>query len=312
MANLATREAYGKALVELGKDNKNIVVLDADLSKSTKTADFAKVYPERFINMGIAEADLMATAAGLSTCGKIPFASTFAMFAAGRAFEQIRNSICYPNLNVKIAATHAGLTVGEDGASHQAIEDLSLMRSIPNMTVICPCDDVETMACIKAAAEYKGPVYIRLGRSSVPTLNDETTYKYEIGKSVKLRDGKDITIFATGIMVSEAIKAADALSREGIEAEVVNVHTLKPIDAEGIINSVKKTGAVVTCEEHNVIGGLGSAVCEVLAERNPVPVKRVGVMDTFGESGKPAELLKKYGLLAENIMSAVKETIKRK
>lgn len=312
MANLATREAYGKALVELGKDNGNIVVLDADLSKSTKTADFGKVYPERFINMGIAEADLMATAAGLSTCGKIPFASTFAMFAAGRAFEQIRNSICYPNLNVKIAATHAGLTVGEDGASHQAIEDLSLMRSIPNMTVICPCDDVETMACIKAAAEYKGPVYIRLGRSSVPTLNDEGTYKFEIGKSVKLRDGKDITIFATGIMVSEAIKAADTLSREGIEAEVVNVHTLKPIDVEGISNSVKKTGAAVTCEEHNIIGGLGSAVCEVLAESNPVPVKRVGVMDTFGESGKPAELLKKYGLLAEDIISAVKETIKRK
>lgn len=312
MANLATREAYGKALVELGKENKNVVVLDADLSKSTKTADFAKVYPERFINIGIAEADLMATAAGLSTCGKIPFASTFAMFAAGRAFEQIRNSICYPELNVKIAATHAGLTVGEDGASHQAIEDLSLMRSIPNMTVLCPCDDVETMACIKAAAEYKGPVYIRLGRSAVPTLNEETSYKFEIGKSVKLREGKDATIFATGIMVSEALKAAEALSKEGIEAEVINVHTIKPIDVEGIVSSVKKTGAAVTCEEHNVIGGLGSAVCEVLAENYPAPVKRVGVMDTFGESGKPAELLKEYGLLAENIVSAVKEIIKKK
>lgn len=312
MANLATREAYGKALVELGKENKNVVVLDADLSKSTKTADFAKVYPERFINIGIAEADLMATAAGLSTCGKIPFASTFAMFAAGRAFEQIRNSICYPELNVKIAATHAGLTVGEDGASHQAIEDLSLMRSIPNMTVLCPCDDVETMACIKAAAEYKGPVYIRLGRSAVPTLNEETSYKFEIGKSVKLREGKDATIFATGIMVSEALKAAEALSKEGIEAEVINVHTIKPIDVEGIVSSVKKTGTAVTCEEHNVIGGLGSAVCEVLAENYPAPVKRVGVMDTFGESGKPAELLKEYGLLAENIVSAVKEIIKKK
>lgn len=312
MANLATREAYGKALVELGKENKNVVVLDADLSKSTKTADFAKAYPERFFNIGIAEADLMATSAGLSTCGKIPFASTFAMFAAGRGFEQIRNSICYPELNVKIAATHAGLTVGEDGASHQSIEDMSLMRSIPNMTVLCPCDDVETVACIKAAAEYKGPVYIRLGRSSVPTLNDEANYKFEIGKSVKLREGKNVTIFATGIMVSEALKAADTLSREGIDAEVINIHTLKPIDAEGIVNSVKKTGAAVTCEEHNVIGGLGSAVCEVLSENYPVPVKRVGVMDTFGESGKPADLLREYGLLAENIVSAVREVIKRK
>jgi transketolase len=312
MANLATREAYGKALVELGCENRNIVVLDADLSKSTKTADFAKAYPERFFNMGIAEADLVATAAGLSTCGKIPFASTFAMFAAGRAFEQIRNSVCYPELNVKIAATHAGLTVGEDGASHQAIEDLSLMRSIPNMTVLCPSDDIETAACIKAAAEYIGPVYIRLGRLAVPTINDEGTYKFEIGKSIKLRDGKDVTIFATGIMVSEALKAADTLSKEGIDAEVINIHTIKPIDVEGIVDSVKKTGAAVTCEEHNVIGGLGSAVCEVLSENLPAPVKRVGVMDTFGESGKPAELLKEYGLLAENIVSAVKEIIKRK
>ncbi|MDF2672104.1 MAG: transketolase family protein [Clostridiales bacterium] len=312
MANLATREAYGKALVELGSENKNVVVLDADLSKSTKTADFAKVYPERFFNMGIAEADLVSTAAGLSTCGKIPFASTFAMFAAGRAFEQIRNSVCYPELNVKIAATHAGLTVGEDGASHQAIEDLSLMRSIPNMTVLCPCDDVETFACIKAAAEYIGPVYIRLGRSAVPTLNDEKTYKFQIGKSVKLREGKDVTIFATGIMVSEAMKAAEALSTEGIDAEVINIHTIKPIDIDGIVSSVKKTGAAVTCEEHNVIGGLGSAVCEVLGENYSAPVKRVGVMDTFGESGKPAELLKEYGLLAVNIVSAVKEIIKRK
>lgn len=312
MANLATREAYGKALVELGKENKDIVVLDADLSKSTKTADFAKVFPERFFNVGIAEADLIATAAGLSTCGKIPFASTFAIFASGRAFEQIRNSVCYPELNVKIAATHAGLTVGEDGASHQALEDLSLMRSIPNMTVICPCDDVETIAAVKAAAQMKGPVYIRLGRSSVPTLNDETSYKYEIGNAVTLKEGKDVTIFATGIMVSEALKAAEELQRSGIDAEVINIHTIKPIDVDAIVSSARKTGAVVTCEEHNVIGGLGSAVCEVLSENFPVPVKRVGVMDMFGESGKPAELLKEYGLTAENIIDAVKAVISRK
>lgn len=312
MANLATREAYGKALVELGKENQNIVVLDADLSKSTKTADFAKAYPERFFNIGIAEADLMATAAGLSTCGKVPFASTFAMFAAGRAFEQIRNSICYPELNVKIAATHAGLTVGEDGASHQAIEDLSLMRSIPNMTVICPCDDVETEAAVKAAAEFEGPVYLRLGRSSVPTLNDVGNYKFEIGKAVRLREGNSISIFATGIMVSEALKAADMLKGEGIEAEVINIHTIKPVDVEAIVESVKKTCAAVTCEEHSVIGGLGSAVCEVISENCPAIVKRVGVMDTFGESGKPAELLKEYGLTAENIAAAVREVLDRK
>ncbi|KRQ87126.1 1-deoxy-D-xylulose-5-phosphate synthase [Caloramator mitchellensis] len=312
MANLATREAYGKALVELGKENINVVVLDADLSKSTKTADFAKVYPERFFNIGIAEADLMGTAAGLATCGKIPFASTFAMFAAGRAFEQIRNSICYPKLNVKIAATHAGLTVGEDGASHQAIEDISLMRSIPNMTVIVPCDDVETIAAIKAAAEYYGPVYIRLGRSSVPTLNDENTYKFEIGKAVTLKQGSDVTLFATGIMVSEAMKAAELLANEGVNAEVVNIHTIKPIDSKAIIDSISKTGCAVTCEEHNIIGGLGSAVCEVLAENKPAPVVRVGVKDTFGESGKPNELLKHYGLTADNIVRAALEAIKRK
>ncbi|CDF57703.1 transketolase family protein [Thermobrachium celere] len=312
MANLATREAYGKALVELGKENKNIVVLDADLSKSTKTVDFAKVFPERFFNVGIAEADLVGTAAGLATCGKIPFASTFAMFAAGRAFEQIRNSVCYPKLNVKIAATHAGLTVGEDGASHQSVEDIALMRSIPNMTVICPADDVETMAAIKAASEYYGPVYIRLGRSSVPTINDRPDYKFEIGKAVLLREGKDVSIFATGIMVSEALKAAEELQNEGIEAEVINIHTIKPIDEDAIVNSVKKTKAAVTCEEHNIIGGLGSAVCEVLAEKCPAPVKRVGIKDTFGESGKPAELLKKYGLTKDDIIKAVKEAIASK
>lgn len=312
MANLATREAYGKALAELGKINEKVVVLDADLSKSTKTADFAKVFPDRFINMGIAEANLMATAAGMSTCGKIPFASTFAMFAAGRAFEQIRNSICYPRLNVKVAATHAGLTVGEDGASHQAIEDISLMRSIPGMTVINPCDDVETFQAIMAIAEFEGPVYIRLGRMAVPTLNDENTYKFEIGKAVTLRSGKDVTVFATGMMVSEAMKAADTLAKDGIDVEVINIHTIKPIDVKAIVESVKKTKVAVTCEEHNIIGGLGSAVCEVLSENCPAPVKRVGVMDTFGESGKPNELLVKYGLTADKIIEACKEVIKLK
>lgn len=310
MANLATREAYGKALVELGKVNEKVVVLDADLSKSTKTADFAKAYPERFINMGIAEANLMTTAAGISTCGKIPFASTFAMFASGRAFEQVRNSICYPRLNVKVAATHAGLTVGEDGASHQSVEDLSLMRSIPNMTVICPADDVETYGAIMAAAEFDGPVYLRLGRMAVPTINDEKTYKFEIGKAVQLRQGKDLTIFATGMMVSEALKAAEELSKEGIDAEVINIHTLKPIDSQAIIESVKKTKVAVTCEEHNIIGGLGSAVCEVLSENYPAPVKRVGIMDVFGESGKPNDLMKKYGLTSENIVEVCKEAVK--
>ena len=312
MANSATREAYGKTLVKLGEENKNIVVLDADLSKSTKTADFAKAYPERFINMGIAEGDMMATAAGLSTCGKIPFASTFAFFAAGRAFEQIRNSICYPNLNVKVAATHAGLTVGEDGASHQAIEDLSLMRSIPNMTVICPSDDVEAEAAVRAAAEYYGPVYIRLGRSSVPTINNRPEYKFQIGKAVVLKEGCDVSIFATGIMVNEALKAADALKEKGIDAEVINIHTLKPIDSEAIIKSCKKTGCAVTCEEHSIIGGLGSAVMEVLSEKCPVYVKRIGVMDKFGQSGKPNEVLKAYGLTSENIAKAAEEVFSKK
>ena len=312
MSNSATREAYGKALVELGRENKDVVVLDADLSKSTKTAEFAKEFPERFFDMGIAEADLMTTAAGLSTCGKIPFASTFAMFASGRAFEQIRNSICYPDLNVKIAATHAGITVGEDGASHQSVEDVSLMRSIPNMTVICPCDDVETKAAIKAVSIYKGPVYIRLGRLAVPTVNDPENYNFEIGKAIKLRDGKDVSIFACGVMVNEAIKAAEELEKDGISAEVINIHTIKPIDADAVINSAKKTGAVITCEEHSIVGGLGSAVCEVLSENYPVPVKRIGIMDLFGESGKPLELMKEYGLTDSNIVFAAKEFISKK
>ncbi|MBC2579558.1 transketolase family protein [Clostridium sp. DJ247] len=306
---IATREAYGKILAKIGQENEKIVVFDADLSKSTKTADFKKVCPERFINMGIAEANMVAAAAGLSTCDKIPFVSTFAMFAAGRAFEQIRNSICYPNLNVKICATHAGLTVGEDGASHQAIEDVALMRSVPNMTVICPSDAIETEAAIRAVAEYKGPCYVRLGRAGVPVINNNPEYKFEIGKAVTLRQGKDATIFATGIMIEAALEAYNSLAEEGIKVKVVNIHTIKPIDSEAITNAARETGAVVTVEEHNIIGGLGSAVCEVLSENQPTPVVRVGVKDTFGESGKPAELLKAYGLTAEDIVKAVKRVL---
>ena len=313
MANkIATREAYGKALAKLGETNPNVVVLDADLSKSTKTADFKKAFPERHINMGIAEGNMMAVAAGLATCGKIPFASTFAMFAAGRAFEQIRNTICYPKLNVKICATHAGLTVGEDGASHQAIEDISLMRSIPNMTVICPSDAIETEAAINAVAEYDGPCYVRLGRPGVSIINDNPEYKFEIGKGITLREGKDAAIIATGIMVEQALEAYNILAEEGIKAKVINIHTIKPIDSEIIINAARETGIVVTAEEHNIIGGLGSAVCEVLSENFPVPVLRVGVKDVFGESGKPAELLKAYGLTAEDIVKAVKKGISLK
>ncbi|WP_160677727.1 transketolase family protein [Clostridium sp. C8-1-8] len=313
MANkIATREAYGKALAELGKTNQKVVVLDADLSKSTKTADFKAVFPERFLNMGIAEGNMMGVAAGLSTCDKIPFVSTFAMFAAGRAFEQIRNSICYPNLNVKVCATHAGLTVGEDGASHQAIEDLSLMRSIPNMTVINPSDDIETEAAINAVAEYVGPCYVRLGRVAVSTINDNAGYKFEIGKGVKLSEGKDATIIATGIMVEKALEAKEALKTEGIDVAVINIHTIKPIDKEIIISAARETGAIVTAEEHNIIGGLGSVVCEVASENIPVPVIRVGVKDTFGESGKPDELLKAYGLTTEDIIASIKRVIELK
>lgn len=308
MANkIATREAYGKALAKLGQENEKIVVFDADLSKSTKTADFKKVCPERFINMGIAEGNMMAVAAGISTCDKIPFVSTFAMFAAGRAFEQIRNSICYPSLNVKICATHAGITVGEDGASHQSVEDISLMRSIPNMTVISPSDAVETEAAIRAIAEYKGPCYVRLGRSGVSVINDNPEYKFELGKAITLREGKDATIIATGIMVDAALEAYNTLSEEGIKVNVINIHTIKPIDTEAIVKAARETGVVVTAEEHSIIGGLSSAVCEVLSENQPTPVIRVGIKDTFGESGKPAELLKAYGLTADDIVKAVKK-----
>lgn len=306
---IATREAYGKALAGLASTNENIVVLDADLSKSTKTADFKAVCPERFFNMGIAEGNMMGVAAGLSTCGKIPFVSTFAMFAAGRAFEQIRNSICYPKLNVKVCATHAGLTVGEDGASHQTVEDLALMRSIPNMVVISPADAVETKAAIEAIAEYDGPCYVRLGRAAVNVINDEDTYKFQIGKGVVLSEGKDVTIAATGIMVDTALEAKDLLAAEGINAKIVNIHTLKPLDNELLIQCAKETGAIVTVEEHSVIGGLGSAVAEVIAEEYPVPVVKLGVNDVFGQSGTPAELLKGYGLTAEGIVEKVKKAL---
>lgn len=306
---VATREAYGKALAQLAKTNENIVVLDADLSKSTKTADFKDVCPERFFNMGIAEANMMGVAAGLSTCGKTPFVSTFAMFAAGRAFEQIRNSICYPKLNVKVCATHAGLTVGEDGASHQAIEDLALMRSIPNMTVICPADDVETEAAIKAIADFEGPCYVRLGRLPVNTINDAKTYEFKLGKGVTLKEGNDVTIVATGIMVDTALAACEILAKEGISARVINIHTLKPLDKELLVKAAQETKAIVTVEEHSIIGGLGSAVAEALSEECPVPVLKVGVNDVFGESGKPDELLRKYGLTSEAVVEKVKKSI---
>lgn len=307
----ATREAYGDALRDVGAELKDIVVLDADLSKSTKTAVFAKAHPDRFFNVGIAEQNLMGTAAGLAAAGKIPFVSTFAMFAAGRAFEQVRNSICYPKLNVKIAATHAGLTVGEDGASHQAIEDISLMRTIPNMTVIVPADATEARKAVEFAAKYKGPVYLRLGRSSTPDIFGDS-YEFEHGKAVQLADGKDLTIIATGIMVAPARKAAEELIELGISARVLNIHTIKPIDREAIAKAAQETGAIVTCEEHSIIGGLGSAVAEVIVETTPVPLERVGVMDTFGESGKPDALLVKYHLTSADIVQAAKRVINRK
>ncbi len=304
MGNIATREAYGKALAELGERYENIVVLDADLSKSTKTFEFKKKFPERFFNIGISEQDLMGTAAGFATCGKIPFASTFAMFAAGRAFEQVRNSIAYPNLNVKIAATHAGITVGEDGASHQAIEDIAIMRAIPDMTVINPSDAVTTKKTIEAVIKYKGPVYIRLGRLAVPVIHNEDV-EFEIGKGIVLKEGKDATIIAIGFMVHLAMEAADILKNENIDAEVIDMHTIKPIDKDLIIKSAIKTKAVVTAEEHNIIGGLGSAVAEVLSEECPTPMVRVGIGDVFGQSGKPADLVEFYKITAKDIVDAV-------
>ena len=306
---IATREAYGKTLARLGNEYKNIIVLDADLSKSTKTAVFKAEHPERFINIGIAEQNLAGVAAGLATTGKIPFISTFAMFAAGRAFEVIRNSICYPKLNVKICATHAGLTVGPDGASHQAIEDISLMRSIPNMLVLNPADAVSTEKILEAIVKYDGPVYVRLGRLGVPVIYDENC-TIEIGKANTIKEGNDITLAATGIMVAEAIDAAKILEEEGISVRVLDVHTIKPLDEECIIKAAKETKGIVTVEEHSIIGGLGSAVAEVIVENYPTKMKRIGVLDTFGESGSPEELLVKYHLKAVDIVKAAKEILK--
>lgn len=307
---IATREAYGNALVEFGV-NEKIVVFDADLSKSTKTASFQKKYPDRFFNMGIAEANMMCAAAGMATCGKIAFASTFAIFAAGRACEQVRNSICYPNLNVKIGATHSGISVGEDGASHQMLEDISNMRVLPNMTVISPSDGVETRLAVKAAIEHYGPVYLRLGRLSVPVIYDET-YKFELGKGVELRTGSDVTIVATGLLVHEALKAYEMLKEKGISARVINIHTIKPIDDALLEKCARETGAIVTAEEHNVIGGLGSAVCESVAGSYPVPVLRIGTQDKFGRSGKPELLLKAYELTGEDIAKKAEAVIAMK
>lgn len=308
MAKIATREAYGEALAEFGEKYNNIVVLDADLSGSTKTAQFKKKFPERFFNIGISEQDLMGTAAGLSTCGKIPFASTFAMFASGRAFEQVRNTIAYPALNVKIAATHAGITVGEDGASHQAIEDMAIMRAIPNMTVINPSDAYITKRTIESAILHKGPIYIRLGRLAVPEIYKNCA-NYKIGKGIVLKEGEDATIIATGFMVHLAIEAGDLLKEQGIDVRIIDMHTIKPIDEDLIIESAKKTGAIVTAEEHNIIGGLGGAVAEVLSERCPTPLARVGIKDVFGQSGKPMELVNEYGISASDIVKAVKKLL---
>ncbi len=303
---IATRESYGNALVELGNVNDKVYVLDADLAGATKTGIFKKAFPDRHIDCGIAEANMMGIAAGLSTTGIIPFCSSFAMFAAGRAFEQVRNSIGYPHLNVKIGATHAGITVGEDGASHQCNEDIALMRTIPGMVVISPSDDIEARACVMAAAEYEGPVYMRFGRSAVPVINDNPDYKFEIGKGVLLKEGKDVTIIATGVLVCEALEAAKALAESGIDAEVINIHTIKPLDTELVLASAKKTGKVVTVEEHSIIGGLGSAVADVLAESGAATLKKIGVQDRFGESGPAAELLHKFKLDAEGIIEGVK------
>ena len=308
----ATRESYGTALCELAEEYENLVVLDADLAAATKTGMFKKKYPERFFDCGIAEANMMGVAAGLSATGKIPFASTFAMFAAGRAFEIVRNSIGYPHLNVKIGATHAGISVGEDGATHQCNEDIALMRTIPGMTIINPADDVEARAAVKAALDYAGPVYMRFGRLAVPVFNDEKTYKFEMGKGIVLKDGKDVTIVATGLMVNEAIQAGKQLEAEGISARIVNIHTIKPLDKKLICKCAEETGLIVTAEEHSIIGGLGSAVAEAVTECCPVPVVKIGVNDEFGHSGPAVELLKEFGLSAENIVAKTKEALKLK
>ena len=307
---IATRDSYGNALVELGQEHEDLIVLDADLAAATKTGTFRKAFPERHWDIGIAEANMTGIAAGLSTCGKVPFISSFAMFAAGRAYEQVRNAIGYPKLNVKIGATHAGISVGEDGASHQCLEDIALMREIPGMIVINPSDDVEAKAAVKAAYEHVGPVYLRFGRLAVPVINDRPDYKFEIGKGVVLKEGKDVTIFATGLEVNEAIEAEKLLAADGIDAEIINIHTIKPLDRELVVASAKKTKKVVTVEEHSIIGGLGSAVAEVLCEEAPTKMLRISVNDTFGESGPALELLHKYELDAEGIYKKVKAFVK--
>lgn len=304
---IATRESYGNALAELGAKYDNLVVLDADLAAATKTGVFKKAFPERHIDCGIAECNMIGVAAGLATTGKVPFASSFAMFAAGRAFEQVRNSVGYPKLNVKIGATHAGISVGEDGATHQCNEDIALMRTIPGMVVINPADDIEAKAAVEAAYQHEGPVYLRFGRLAVPVINDKPDYKFELGKGVVLREGKDVTIVATGLPVANCLEAAEKLAADGIDAKVINIHTIKPLDEELIIAAAKETGKVVTVEEHSVIGGLGSAVCDVLAEKAPTKVMKIGVNDTFGESGPAVELVKKYGLDADSIYEKVKQ-----
>ena len=307
---IATRESFGKALCELAKTHSDIVVLDADLSAATKTDIFAKEYPDKFIDCGIAECNMIGVAAGLAAAGKVPFAASFAMFATGRAYEQIRNTVAYPALNVKIAGSHAGISVGEDGATHQCLEDIALMRTIPGMIVINPSDDVEAKAAVKAAYEHVGPVYLRFGRLAVPVINDNAEYKFEIGKAITLREGTDVTIIATGLEVSESLAAAEKLAADGISAEVINMHTIKPLDEASVVAAAAKTGKIVTVEEHSVIGGLGSAVCDVVAEKAPAKVMKIGVNDTFGESGPAVELIKKYGLDADSIYAKVKAFVK--
>ena len=307
---IATRDSYGKALVEIGKESDKLIVLDADLAAATKTGVFKKEFPDRHIDCGIAESNMTGIAAGMSTCGYVPFMSTFAMFAAGRAFEQIRNSIGYPHLNVKIGATHAGISVGEDGATHQCNEDIALMRAIPGMVVINPSDDVEARAAVHAAFEHEGPVYLRFGRLAVPVINDEASYKFELGKGVELKDGKDCTIIATGLCVSEALAAADILAKEEIDAQIINIHTIKPIDEDIIVAAAEKTNRIFTVEEHSIIGGLGDAVAAVLSEKRPTRLTKIGVKDVFGESGPAVELLHKYELDAEGIAKQVLEKLK--
>ncbi len=307
---VATRASYGRALVELGKEHENLYVLDADLAGATQTGMFKKEFPDRHIDCGIAEADMMGIAAGMATTGKIVFASSFAMFAAGRAFEQVRNSIGYPHLNVKIGATHASVSVGEDGATHQCNEDIALMRTIPGMVILNPSDDIEAVAAVKAAYEYVGPVYLRFGRYAVPVINDRPDYSFEIGKGILMREGKDVTIVATGLCVASALEAAEKLAGEGVSAEVINIHTIKPLDEEIILNSAKKTGKVVTVEEHSILGGLGGAVAEVLGEKLPTKMARIGVNDVFCESGTAAQLLHKHQLDGEGVYARVKDFLK--